>query len=121
MAHTYIQTARGTGRTTSLLDSLRDGDRVCCVDAREARRLTELAHERGLKVEFLALPVSTPDRLFQRGTSEGRTIFDHSWVEQYFLAAIEQAQRDIDHLQRQTSGYGEAHLETKRQAKEFKR
>jgi hypothetical protein len=43
-------------------------------------------------------------------------LFDHGWVEQFYLAAIERAQRDIDHFQQQASGYGEAHRETRRRA-----
>ena len=51
----------------------------------------------------------------------GRTIFDHGWVERFYAAAIERAADTIDHLQREASGFGEAHRETARQAEEIAR
>lgn len=118
-AQVYIQASRRTGRTTSLLQSLKNGDRVVCSNEQERRRLRELCRERRLEVDVIVVPHSDPSLLFQRGTPEGRTIFDHSWVEAYYLAAIEQCQRDIDGLQKQTSGWGEAHEETRLQAIEI--
>lgn len=61
----------------------------------------------------------TPERVFERGTPKGRTIFDHSWVEQYYLQAIERTQQEIDHFERQASGFGDAHRETRWRAEEI--
>lgn len=115
----YTQSARRTGRTTSLVESVKDGDRICFSDSREAERVRRLCIERGVKVECIVIDPKTPERLFERGTSQGRTLFDHSWVEQYYLASIERAQADIDHLEKQSSGYGETHRETRRRAEEL--
>ncbi|SET76632.1 hypothetical protein [Pseudomonas graminis] len=118
MARCYFQASRGTGRTTSLLESLKDGDRVCCASSKEADRLTRMFRERNVGAEAIAVDPNTPQRIFERGTPEGRTIFDESWVEQYYLRALEAAAKDIDHLQREASGYGAAHIETRLAARE---
>ena len=118
-AHIYMQTARGTGRTTSLVESVKDGDRVCFANNKEAERVKRLCLERGVKVECIVIDPKSPERVFERGTSEGRTLFDHTWVEQYYLFAIERAASDIDQIERQASGYGEAHRETRRRAEEL--
>jgi hypothetical protein len=57
--------------------------------------------------------------VFEFGTPQGRTIFDHTWVEQQYMAAIARTMQEIDHLEREASGYGEAHRETARKAEEI--
>lgn len=115
----YLQSARRTGRTTSLVESVKEGDRIVFVDSREAERVNRLCLERRVNVDCIVIDPKYPERLFERGTSQGRTMFDHSWVEQYYLAAISRANSDIDHLEKQASGYGEAHRETHRRAEEI--
>lgn len=121
MAQMYFRSARRTGRTTSLVESVKDGDRIVFSSSKEAERVRRLCLERGVKVECVVVEPKTPERVFERGTSDGRTIFDHSWVEQRYLDAIARTQQEIDHLERQASGYGEAHRETKRKAEELAR
>lgn len=119
MARVYILSSRRTGRTTSLVQSLKKGDRVVCANDSQRRHLLALCRERSLEVDVMVVSPQDPQLLFRRGTAEGRTIFDHSWVETYYLAAIERCRAEIDHLQTQTSGWGEAHEETRRQAIEI--
>ncbi|GMQ53463.1 hypothetical protein [Halopseudomonas aestusnigri] len=118
-AQTYLQAARRTGRTTAMLESLKDGDRVLCDSEREAARLRRLIKERGLRVEVLAVSPSQPMVAFQRGTPSGRTVFDHSWVEQFYLNAVESARRDLLSLETELSGYGGEHVKTRLQAEEI--
>jgi len=103
-ANIYCHSARQTGRTTSLVESVKDGDRIVFSDGREAERVRRLCMDRGVKVDCLVINPRTPERVFESGTPEGRTIFDHSWVEQYYMQAIDRAAQDIDHLERQASG-----------------
>lgn len=119
MARGYITAARGTGRTTSLIESLKDGDRVVCLTAKEANRLDRLCREREMEVEFAVIDPKNPREVFSRGTPTGRTIFDHCWVEQYYMQAIDEAFSQIDRLQRQSSGHGSAHHETAAAAQRF--
>ncbi len=116
-----MQSARSTGRTTSLVESVKDGDRICFACNKEARRVERLLREQGVQVACIVVDPKSPQDIFGSGTSQGRTIFDHGWVEQYYLAAIEKASFNIDELQKNASGYGEAHRETRRRAEEMAR
>lgn len=115
----YTSSSRRTGRTTSLVESVKDVDRIIFNNHKEAERVRRLCLERCVEVECIVIDPKQPERLFERGTSQGRTIFDHSWVEQYYLLVIERAKNEIDEFERQASGYGEAHRETRRRAEEL--
>jgi len=118
-ARIYSHSARQTGRTTAMLDAAKDGDRILCLNAKEADRLRRLLRDRGLEVEVIVVPTRDPGAAFSRGTPTGRSIFDHSWVEQHYMEAIERARKDIDHLQTELSGWGAAHEKTRAQAAEI--
>lgn len=112
----YSQTARRTGRTTQLVESLKAGDRVVFLTEQEAVRVHRLCRERGVRITAITLPVHTPEELFSRSSSEGRTIFDHSWLEAFYALRIDQCASEVENLQRNASGFGEAHRETRRAA-----
>ncbi len=116
VAEIYFRAARSTGRTTNLVESLKDGDRVICTTQNETRRVERLAKERGIKIDVRTVPVSNPQRIFSVGTPSGRTVLDHGWVEEFYRAQIQDAARIIDELEREASGYGAAHRETSAQA-----
>ena len=119
-ARVYFQSARQTGRSTNLINSLKPGDRVCFHDSKTAHWFRNKLHDRGIEgVTCIVVPVSEPDRIFREGTSQGRTIFDHVWLEKYFDGHIERMMKEIKYLEEQSSGYGEAHLKMKQQAKEL--
>ena len=124
MARVYSISARGSGRTLSLVESLKEGDRVWFTNAKEGVRVKHMCKERGVTIEALVCEPSNPDRIFRRGTARGKVIFDHSWVEQFYLNALENAERNIDLWQKESShadGQGEAHIETRRKAEELHR
>ena len=116
MAITYFQTSRATGRTTAMVEGLKDGDRVVFMTWVEATRVKRLCEERGVTIDCIVISPDQVERLFERGISIGRTIFDHSWVEKYYINALNQVSLDIDHIQKVSSGVGEAHRETRRRA-----
>lgn len=118
-AQIYFQSGRQTGRTVSLVESIKAGDRIVFANSREAERVKRLCKEREIEIETIVVDPQTPQRIFERGSSQGRTIFDHGWVQQYYMNAIDRCQQDIDRLERETSGYGEAHRETRRKAEEM--
>lgn len=121
-ARCYFQTARRSGRTTALLESLRDGDRVIFATKKEADRVKRLAKQMDKEIEILVAPPKAPhDKLFSVGTPKGRTIFDHSWVEQFYLDSLDDSARWLDNMQRELSGPGAAHAETRLKAKEAHR
>lgn len=121
MAQIYSHSARRTGRTTAFMNSLKDGDRIVCAQGREAERLRRLCQERSLNVTVLAISPKDPGALFQHGTSKGRTLFEHTWVEQYFQLVIEGAVDRIDVLQRESSGRGLQHEQTRQQSEAIAR
>jgi hypothetical protein len=98
----YLQGARRTGRTTSLLDSLKNGDRVVFSNHKEANRVSRLLRERNLLVKCIVIDTKQPYNLFNLEKPIGKTLFDHSWVEQFYLEAVTRTQNEIDELQRQS-------------------
>lgn len=119
-ARIYLQSARQTGRTTSLIESLKTGDRAVFINTREAKRVKWLCKERGVEIETIVVDPKNPLKIYDIGSvpGEGRCIFDHSWVEQFYLNAINDAREAIDTFQRETSGYGMVHIETRLRAQE---
>lgn len=120
VARIYFQSARATGRTTHLIESLKSGDRVVFASVGEINYFKRLLLERGITdVDCILVNVKELESLFDSTPSTGRTIFDHGWIEQYYLNAITRCGEDIEYFQRRTSGYGEAHYKTKRLASKF--
>lgn len=119
MALSYSLSARRTGRTTSLVDSVKDGDRIIFLNSKEAERVKNLCFERGVKVECIVVDPRDPYRVMELAQPDGRTIFDHSWVESYYMIILEEAAATLDRLQQETSGYGAHHRETSRRAEEM--
>lgn len=119
MSAVYTTATRRSGRTTSLIEDVKDGDRIVFAHSHEAQRVERILLERGLKVQCIVVDVRDPHQLLRRGTSQGRTIFDHSWIEEYYNGTIKHAAETIDRMERETSGYGEPHRETQRRAIEL--
>lgn len=95
---TYRQTARRTGRTTRLLDALRDGDRVIVASSEEHRHLASLVRMRGLDVAVMCL---SPRDFHPAGLQgiPGRTYFDHGWVEAFYEQQLSYAERALAEMQ----------------------
>ena len=120
-ARIYFQSARRTGRTTALLQSLKEGDRVIVATQAEYRQWQRLIVERQLNVDVRLFRVDRAHELCQLGTSQGRTLFEHTWVEQFYLHRLQDAATCVDELQQRLSGWGEAHEKTRQQAAEMMR
>lgn len=114
----YFRGARRTGRTTALVESVKNGDCICFLPEHriEAERVQRLCRERGVEVKCITLDPQEPTL---RETAKGRMIFDHSWIEKYYRLAIQRAEDDIAYLEREMSGYGAEHRETKLKAAEM--
>ncbi len=117
----YRQTSRATGRTVSLVESVKNGDRVVFTNEREAKRVAHLCAERGVEISTMVVDPRSPEKLFHSPPAVGRSIFDHSWVEEFYGLAVAHAAEEIDMLERESSGLGEAHRETRRRAVEASR
>jgi hypothetical protein len=121
MTFAYFQQSRRTGRTMSIVESVKDGDRIVFTNRLEAKRVERLCKERGVKIRCIVVSPFNPTGLMRDGISHGRTIFDHDWVKEFYFNAIHRAEKELDTLERETSGYGVKHRETKRQAEENQR
>jgi len=115
----YFQSARRTGRTTSLIESVKNGDRIYFSNRQEADRVKRLLRDREISAECVVVDPADPHSAYRVGTPSGRSVFDHTWVEQFYLDAIERCRVEIDRIERETSGFGTAHMETKRAYEEI--
>ena len=119
---TYFRAARRTGRTTSMLDGLKNGDRVIFATHQEAKHAEKLFKENNQDIQCVVAKPESPDLiLIIGGISQGRTIFDHGWIEKFYINRINQCGKDIRYFEIQMSGYGEPHRITRRKAKELAR
>lgn len=91
----YFASARKTGRTSSLVSSVKTGDRIIFSDSREAKRVERLCLERGVEIEALVVDPNRPEALFHKGRSRGKVYFDHSWIEEFYEMVFASAARDI--------------------------
>ena len=118
-ARVYCISARQSGRTISLINSLKTGDRVVFHNIDEAKRVKNLCKARHIKIDYIIVPTGKPYRIFDKGPSQGRTILDHSWVENFYLERIASLKYDIQTFQVKASGGDEANEETKQKAIEI--
>lgn len=114
-----MQASRQTGRTTLLVESVKYGDRIIFSNSQEAARVKQRLNKRGINVDCIVIESKETHKLLGLGTSQGRTIFDHSWVEQTYLDAILSARYRVDTFEERLSGYGVAHRRTRKQAEEL--
>lgn len=122
MVNVYFRGSRQTGRTVQMVESVSDGDRIIFSNSKEAERVRRMLAERNKNVECVVVShLDRFDLLHTLGTSQGRTVFDHGWVEGFYRQEIEQRIKEIDHWQHQLSGFGEAHLETRRKVEEMRK
>lgn len=114
-----LAATRQTGRTTAMINMIKDGDRVVFLNRREANRVDSILRERGIKAHCIVASVVTPEEIYRLGTPVGRLIFDHNWVEEYYRRTLCKAFDALQHLSIQGSGWGEAHERTRMQVAEI--
>lgn len=118
----YFQSARRTGRTASLVESVKDGDVLIFTNQNEAKRVQRLCADRGVSVVTRVIDPKRRSAIFEHVfTADGRMIFDHSFVEDYFRQLIIDGSNHLEKIQREASGDGEAHRDTRRKAEEISR
>lgn len=118
-AEIYFRSARKSGRTTAMVEAAKDGDRFVFLNSAHAKHAELMLKERNIKAECIVVSPKNPGSIFQRSTSKGRTVFDHSWLEEYWMQEIRHVAKSIDEIQTQSSGFGEKHYETRRKAEEI--
>jgi len=116
MYRLYFGTARMSGRTTRLVESLKSGDRVIVSDIRQGKYLERMCRERGVEIRWARIDPKAVDRLYSLGTSEGPTIFDHVWIEEYYQHQLNCASATLNEVEQRLSGYDWRHRKTRRAA-----
>jgi hypothetical protein len=96
MAHTYFTASRRTGRTLSLIESVKDGDTIVFNDSREASRVHLILRTRSINARC---EVSRSNNDHPTTGSSGRVLLDHQLVELIYMRALENAAEHIDRLQ----------------------
>lgn len=104
----YVNTARRAGRTTSMLQQLKDGDRVICSSQSAQRDIKNRAQKMGLKIECIHL--SDFHDMATMPPTKGMVYLDHTMVERLYEVSILCAQNEIDSwLERVNRGKESAH------------
>lgn len=112
----YFRSARMTGRTTNLIESVKDGDMVVFSTHKDRVIFVRELNARGLSCATMVCDPVDINGIFKVATSKGRTIFDHRFVEEFYTNSLNSAISTLERVQIESSGYGEAHLKTKEQA-----
>lgn len=106
----YISTKRGTGRTTYLLNKVKNDDVVIFVDLMQANYFEKLAKSKGINVICRIIdPDDYPSVEFQNKLrsvrSKGNTYFDHVWIEKFYKNYMIDAIRQLGYMQIDLSNY----------------
>ena len=100
----YSQTARQTGRTTSLIESVKTGDCVVFANTREAKRVQNLLKERNIHIDCVtAHPADAPSLYRDNLGTSGRMLFDHTWVEEFYRIELDKLIESVDRFQTRLS------------------
>jgi hypothetical protein len=89
----YFRAARRTGRTQRLVQNLNEGDRVFTHSSQEARRIRDMARDRGIH-QLDVIPVDRPtmqrmhDVMFRMGQARGKVIIDHMLLEEIYKREV---------------------------------
>jgi hypothetical protein len=94
----YDAGARRSGRTTRMIESVREGDAVVCLNQAHAREIRRLLDDRGLKRVSI---LTAPGHLGELGhvtARSNRLHIDHCWLHEYFMNEISRAENNIEAL-----------------------
>ena len=110
---------RQTGRTTRLIESVKDGDRIIAASGHAARHMAALLKQRGVNVSIEVIDPLNQYKLYKLGTAQGRTIFDHTWVEIFYQQAISNAADQMTEMEGRLTGFDWRHRETQEKARQY--
>lgn len=111
-ANIYFTTARQTGRTHSLIESVKSGDRVIFRNQKEANYFKEFIVFADKDVDIRVVDPRNP-RFEHLSTVQGRCYLDHGWVEDFYLNNLDFSTRCIADIEKMQSGSTVDHIETR--------
>jgi hypothetical protein len=107
----YFRAARHTGRTNIMINCVRAGDTVVCLKSREAEQLRKVFKEMQVNVSVVTVP---PSRNAVEEYCKGyrrSIVFDHEWIEAYYIKSIQDAHLAIDSMQKDFEPEDETHMQ----------
>ena len=119
-AKSLFANARHTGRTESMLRHVADGDTIIFSNEKEAARIEAILADLEIDAKCIILPPERPQDLFSRTKPAGQVIFDHSWLEEFWLHALKNIATELTALQEAASGRGLPHRKQRAAAKAIK-
>jgi cystathionine beta-lyase/cystathionine gamma-synthase len=120
-ANVVFISSRRSGRTTRMIEAYNEGDRIIVTSRKEGERLVYLGKQLGKDIKYFINDPREPQRIYETGTPQGRTILDHSWVEKFYENTLTETFDYLKRLQIESSGYGRKHRETKESADQYNR
>jgi hypothetical protein len=97
----FMHAKRATGRTTAMVQSLREGDLVVVTGSAHGNHLKRACKDAGFEIETYIAPSNHRchqllDHLAQKPNK--RVMFDHTWVECFIADRLLDMQDEFDHL-----------------------
>lgn len=117
-ARVYFRSARATGRTSRLVSSLKEGDRVIFANQTEADRVEHICRVHGKKIKVTVVDPNNPYRALDLRPGVESTFFDHSWVEQFYFNRIDEACKNLSSMEKHLSRNDDQDKETESQRME---
>jgi len=103
-AKIYFRSAIQTGRTTALIHSLKEGDRVYFRKHEEAKWFERRLKDFGVQgVDCLAWSKIDVGVNFRQGKAKGNAVLDHMLIEEMYLKAIDDCSRNIKGIEDELS------------------
>lgn len=93
----YDLGARRSGRTSRMIEQIRDGETVVCLNQQGARQVQRLLAERGLRsVRITSCAPDLGEFMSTTAGCTGRVHLDHLWVHEWYSAAIIRATKELE-------------------------
>lgn len=94
----YARSARQSGRTTRMIETLGATDVVVVLTERDAQTMRRMIRAAGKSNRVIACPPNPIALAEKRNGSEARHVPDHIWVEDYYAASLDRASADLNGL-----------------------
>ena len=94
----FIRAARRTGRTTRLLETIKNGDCVITDTNNSARLITRYCIDHNIKARTVVIHPRDLNGMGRLEGFHGRILFDHTFLEQRYLAAVKQETEFLDSI-----------------------
>lgn len=92
----YELGARGSGRTSRMIEKVRAGEAVVCLNGAHASHVIRVLRERGIVARVVTCGPDVGDLARTLDGYRGAVHLDHCWVHEWYSASIINATRDLE-------------------------